>query len=492
MSRPVIARASWMAAIMAAGAAAGSAQQVRVTGVTTFQYLDVRPLADDSVLVGDASGSGLLRRSAEGYVVRCTEGDPYCRYRRSIASESTVPLIQDLTANVWGLGRGIRAYARVRGRVMAVGDEALWPRASDHFDVLSAYVEIERPAFRGRAGRLYKTSGLGYYNYDGASFLARPLDHLTVEAYGGWSLYRGLNEPVTSGDLAAVEPLAPDARSYIVGAQASFRPRLGTSVTAVYQREIRDDRLGLYSERVSLDGAVRFGATALDGGFTVDWATATLNDGQLRAWLPPTGPVAWNVYVRHHRPYFDLWTIWGAFTPVGFDEVGVAAAWRRLESGLTVEAWGAARRYADTETDALFGDYRSNGWRVGAAASAPIGDAWHLGGRYRADVGFGAAKSDGSARLRRDLGNGTYIAFNLSAFQRLYELRIDESTVLAAGVDGSLRRGSRTRITGDVTAYRHSGRGQSPNVQWTQVRGSLRIEWTIGAEPAVYRRGGSR
>ncbi len=76
---------------------------------------------------------------------------------------------------------------------------------------------------------------------------------------------------------------------------------------------------------------------------------------------------------------------------------------------------------------------------------------------------------------------------NAAAFQRLYELRVDEGTALALGVDGGVRYGARTRISGGLTVYRHDA-GDGVGANWTQVRGSLRLEWTVGAEPAAYRR----
>lgn len=477
---------------LAAVARPVGSQQIRITGVTSFHYLSIRPLEDDSIAAGDAIGNGLLRQSPDGHAVRCVGNDPFCRFRRTGSSAGTMPVIQDLSINVWGLARGVRLYSRLRGRAMVVGDQALWPRGDDVLDVMAVFVEMNRTSFRGRAGRLWKTSGLGYYNFDGASILLNPVRQITLEAYGGWSLARGLNESVTSQDLALVEPFAPDARSYILGAQVGFRPRSGTAVTATYQRELRDDRLGLYSERLAVDAFARAGASTVDGVLKLDLATAVVNEGRLRVWFPRLGDVALNAYVRHHSPYFDLWTIWGAFTPLGFDEFGISGSWRRRERPLVIEVFGASRRYRGVEADELFGSFRTDGWRLGASASSNLGPAWSVSGNYRAEIGFGAAKSEGGVSVQHAFSEGNYVAVNASAFQRLYEFRVDDATVFALGADAAVRRGPAARLVGNITVYRHTGSTLSINNDWTQIRGTVRFEWTLGTEPVVRRPIGAR
>jgi hypothetical protein len=324
-----------------------------------------------------------------------------------------------------------------------------------------------------------------YYNFDGASVRVRPITQLGIEAYGGWSLARGVNEPVTSDEIAAIEPFAPDVGSYIIGAEASYTLRTGTSISAVYQREIRTDRLALYSERMAADGTLRIGRWGFDAAVTYDFATATVNDGRVRFWLPALGPVIASAYARHHRPFFDLWTIWGAFTPLAFDEVGLRAAWQQWDSPFTLEVWGGGRRYSGPEAEQVFGEIRNDGWRAGASASAQLGSDWNVGAQYHADIGFGASISDGNARVQRSFGDGSYMALTASAFQRQYEFRVTEGTTLALGVDGGLLYSARMSVHANVAAYRHTAGTQDADPNWTQVRGSLRFVWTLGTEPLI-------
>ncbi len=491
MRAPVSRRMALMAVLTAIAWSQGTlAQTVRVSGITTFQYVEVRPLVDDSVEAALVAGEGLLRRSEEGHLVRCVGDASYCRFTRSAEAVYTAPAIQDISLSVWGVGRGIRGYARVRGRGVVAGDDGIWPRSNDHYDLPVAYAEIDRGAVRFRGGRQWKTSGLGYYNYDGASVLLRG-HTLSLEVYGGWSLARGLNEPRTSETLAAIESFSPEARALLVGAQLSYRPRAGAAVTVLYQREIRDDRLGLYSERTAVDAVVRRGRVSLEGSLEVDLALEQVNEARVRAWLTPWSELGAGFYARRYRPFFELWTIWGAFNPIGFDEYGASAVWRVPGRSSTVEVRASRRAYGETDASSTFGPVRSTGYYVSLSGTTQLNRDWSLQGGYQTDIGFGAAKNDGRLHVRRRLGEGAYVGVGLQAFQRLYEFRVSEGTVFGIGGDAAFRIGPRTRITGSLTTYRHLAGGESLDVDWSQMRGSLRIAWTVGAEPTARPRSGA-
>ena len=109
-----------------------SAQGVRINGVSTARYIEVRPYNLESDTPSVSKPLGL------------------------------VPLTQDLHVNAWGFGQGIRLYAHVRARA-SVGDaQGLWPQADDEFDALSAYLEIDRSLGRARVGRQWTSSHLGF------------------------------------------------------------------------------------------------------------------------------------------------------------------------------------------------------------------------------------------------------------------------------------------------------------------------------------------
>ena len=189
-------RATVAVVLLALSAGSANAQGVRVIGVTSVQAVDLRPLVEDSVPVSEASGSGPYRLLPDGQVVRCIEGEAYCRFRSSGDRELAAPLVQDLSAVVWGLGEGISAFTHLRLRGSLGAETVEWPRADDTFDALEAWIEIDRRAFRARLGRQWVSGGLGVYNYDGASIALRR-DRARLEVFGGRSLVAGLNEPLT-------------------------------------------------------------------------------------------------------------------------------------------------------------------------------------------------------------------------------------------------------------------------------------------------------
>jgi len=460
-------------------------QSVRITGVTHAQYVDLQPLRVDSIPASETFGSGILRRAPNGAVVRCLTGEDYCLLSGAGESVYALPLLQDVSVSAWGLGRGVRFFARLRGRASASQETGLWPKGNDAFDALVAYLELDRGDYRVRGGRQWMVSGLGFYNFDGASVLYRPVDGLAVEGYGGWSLARGLDEPRTSASLSAIEPFAPDDRGMILGISGTYRPSLATSVSALYQREIRTDRRDLYTDRVAMDGVIRRWGMSLTGSLEADLAGRQVNEAKLTGRFVGPGRLDTQLFARRYRPFFELWTIWGAFSPVGFTEGGLETRWRSERGSIVAGADLSRRSYDETSLSSTFGPIRSDGWRAGLSLSGLLSDIWKADGRYDLDVGFGAAKSAASVRVHRTLPENGRLGFSLQAFQRIFEFRVDEGTVFGLGVDGGMKAGSRGYLSGTFAAYRHAVGRDSPGVDWSQLRASLRWEWTLGPEPGM-------
>ncbi|HSJ14345.1 MAG TPA: hypothetical protein VK939_08010, partial [Longimicrobiales bacterium] len=442
------------------------AQTVRLTGATTVRYVSARGLREDSVLASATVGDGVLRHTAGGQPVRCFEEAPYCRYLAAGDVLSAVPLTQDIGISAWGFGRGIRIHANLRARLPLFGDEALWPRSGDHFDALEAYLEIARSHGRLRLGRQWQSSGLGLYGYDGASVLAA-YRALSVEAFGGWSLLRGLAEPITDGALAAIEPFAPDSRGVLLGSRLQLRSA-GAGGALGYQREIRSDRLGLYSERATASGFLRRQRFALEAVLDADVATRELNHLRLQASARPLNGVTVEAFGRRYRPYFDLWTIWGAFTPVGFAELGGAAHVSTEQLPFALDLSAARRSYRETDASLTFAPLQADGWRLDASVSGALAPAWGASARYAADVGFGAARSQVDLRLRHDLSERAWVGAEGTLFDRGSEFQLTDGVVLGGGIDGGWALNPRTRATAHLVAYRHLVDRTGTGVDWTQ------------------------
>lgn len=482
--------AAGCAGLALAGAPPVRAQDVRVSGTTTVNYVQLRALQTDSVSAATTTGDGVVRLAPDGRSVQCVAPSAYCYFYANGSPIASAPALQDLQVSAWGLGQGVRFYADLRGRAVVGGSTTLWPQADDHFDALEAYLEFARPRVRVRAGRQWDVSGLAFNNYDGASVQVRPVNALSVEAYGGWTLQTGLDEPVTSGALAAVEPYAPDSRGLLFGLRAQARPAAPVWLSAVYERSTPQSGSGLYSERLATDGMFRSGRLAVDWAAQIDLASAELNELRTQLLYTPDSRWTARAFVRRHRPYFDLWTIWGAFGAVGFVEGGAGGSWRSADGALTVDGQASRRHYLNTDAEVGFAPLRANGWSLSGSGTMRLSPVWGLAAQYGLDLGFGAAKSQAGVQLRRTLRGGNSIGLTGTAFQTADELRVSSGTVVGVGLNGVWRLGDRSTISGSVADYQHAGRVPDSGPNWSQLRASLTYTWTVGAEPGLPAPGG--
>ncbi len=212
--------------------------------------------------------------------------------------------------------------------------------------------------------------------------------------------------------------------------------------------------------------------------------------GRLTTRFIVSDAISASAFVRTYRPFFELWTIWGAFEPVGFTEAGVGGSWQDPKNALVLNLDVARRGYADTHTSTAFGTYESSGWTAAATGSLRARRDWLVQGDYRIDFGFGASRSEASLRVQRDIADGTYVGASVMGFQQQFEFRVADGTVFGAGADGALRLGPRTRLSASLLNYWHRGTSGLPDVDWGQLRGRLQFEWTIGPEPGVRLAGG--
>jgi hypothetical protein len=428
-------------------------QGIRVSGVTSAQFIELRPLYLDSTGV-ESSG----------------------------ARVTAAPVLQDITFTAWGLGEGLSLRGNVRLRTQLASDGLVYPGSNDHVDLLDLYAEMDRASWRGRLGRQWITGGLGVYDFDGADLLLRR-GTLTVEGWGGRALEAGLFESYTSSELASVENRPPEQEGYLVGARARLRPNPFTSFTLMYQRVRIADGSGLYSERAAFDASTRGHGAAVDVAATYDFAAAHWNEARVRVGTAATRDVGYSAEIRHSQPFFELWTIWGAFAPVGFDEARATVDWRPRALAFSFAFHGGYRRYGDTQQTGI--DLRTNGWRAGADANWLGGGAFSASGSYDVDVGFGASRSDGRARLRWTKSSDLSFGLEGSALQNIYEFRVGTGRVFGILLDGTTRLTSDVRLTFDVGLYRNMESTGAVGPDWTQRRASLRCEWALGADPGA-------
>jgi hypothetical protein len=468
--------------MLAAPATAVLAQGVRVSGVTSLQGVDLRPLVDDSVLASLTTGTGPYRTTADGQVVRCVGGETYCRFRSSGQREMVAPVVQDLRAVAWGFGEGISMHAHLRARGSLGGDDARWPRADDNFDAIEAWVEVDRRAMRARLGRQWTVSGLGVFNFDGVSLLMRR-GRARFEALGGLSLVAGLNEPASGSALGSVNDLPPDENGWLLGASASSPFGTYGAASVGWQRVIRADRAALYSDRVAANATWRaFGAVA-DGSLSWDISGMEVNEALLTIARPIRTGINASIEARRHRPFFESWTIWGAFSPVAFDELRAAADWRNSSGTIGVDVRGARRRYGETNAGLQSTPLRRDGWRAGIGAEWGPSPDWLLHTDYDVDIGFGASQSDVVTGARWMPDESRWVGISASALQHIYEFRLGTGRVVGLRMDAGTTISNELRVIADAALYAHRLSGASASPDWSQRRFSIRVEWTAGRDP---------
>jgi hypothetical protein len=426
--------------------------------------VELRPLVSDSVSASDT-------------------------FLRAGPVSELVALMQDVDATAWGLGRGVSAHASLRFRE-ALGDgRTLWPQAQQQLDVMAAYAELDRDRFRARLGRQWHASELGYRNFDGAFVDGTPLRTiagLRVEGFAGSSLVQGLSRSLTSNALAAVEELPPDDRGVLIGGSLRWRAMGGrTAARILYEREIRRDRGALYSERAAAAVDAGIGLTTLSAEAVYDLATTEFNELRVTASRSIARRLGLTIEGRHSTPFFPLWTIWGAFSPVGFDEGRLDARWTSANARLTIVAGGAYREYRETSTGVASLPLRDNGWRLASSADVRLDETWSLQGSYAADVGSGAARTDGDLALRWAQGERFSAGARATAFETISEYRTGSGRVVGAGLDATLTLRSDLRLAADLMLYRQRTDGRPVEGPWNQRRASLRLEWTLGDDPGI-------
>jgi hypothetical protein len=455
---------------------AALAQGIRGDVTLNWGWMQLQPFSQDSVLEGDVAGTGLQRQLEDGTVVTCVDGD-YCRwYENNGQRQDIMPFTQDLRFAGWTGVQGLSFNGQMRSRL---GSDELWPRTEQKFDLLTGYLSFNRSAYQIKAGRMYRASGLGYYNFDGASLVWRGLGWMWLEGYAGWSLARGVNAPRNGSLYQEADLLATDRRGYLFGGELGFRGGKVFSGSATYQRELRTDRLALYSERAAVNLRAVVRDWVLDGGAAYDFAFDQLNDARVRLTTPQVLGIRFAAQARHYTPFFDYWTIWSAFSPVGFDEGRLSGTWTSRSLPLLVEVGGAYREYEDTNAGSANTTVRKDGYRgFGRIYWSPA--KWYVDARYRAEEGFGGSRYGGDLVIGRYLkaGSATYVAVRGTATETLYEFREGERYVTGGAVEGSYDI-AEAHLTLDATLgfYQIEDKNRPVADTWTEGRASVGLRW---------------
>ncbi len=456
---------------------------------TYVSYLQVRNLVQDSILAYGVQGEGTQRTLDDGTRVTCDED--WCRYFRSGSDVGMVPFLQDFQLNGWSGIQGLRGYAHVRLR-QPWGDGRYWPRMENEVEALAAYLEYRRSFYTVKMGRIWESTGLGFYNYDGGSLRLDLPRRVEVNVYGGLALVRGLNELHHSELIGDVEPLEPREDAYLFGFHGRWRPTSRISTSLTYQRESMTHAGDLYSERIAGTARVRLDVATVNAEVKYDLATETTNLAKLAISAPLPYGLKATGEVRRYAPFFQLWTIWGAFSPVGYDEVRTRVDWMSSTGRFSARGHWSYRMYGDTETSELVPsmEVSDDHYRMGIGGRYLISEDLTVDGEYRHDVGFGASRSGGDVFLQKSFGAGKYVALKGTGFETFSEFGVGSGRILGGGVNGAMPIGG-ARVQAGAMFYKHTQEDQPQALDLNQARLNLILEIPIGGDPGM-RKGGDR
>lgn len=394
---------------------------------------------------------------------------------------------QDVALTAWGLGlRGLSVSTLLRAR--AGGEsEFTWPRSDDRFDALLLYAQLDRGAWRVRVGRQESASGLGFTAFDGASArlsFAGAGSGLSLEAFGGRSLARGLSEPRNDA-LRGLEDFVPDEDAWLVGASAEGRLARATSAGLRYQREIWRDRSGLVSERASVD--VRSGAFApvrVTGSADWDFAFGRVGKAHATASWAPTPRSMLEATALRYVPYFEMSTVWGFFDPVPYHEGSLRVALSPRD-GLGLWATGGVRAYGATNSPVFLSALEDRGWRGEAGLTWQPAPVVTVTSRYEIDWLPGGFLQGGSAAVAWQPNDGLRLSASATTFQRFEEFRLGDGRAVGVGAGASARATDRTRVEGGFSHYRHTRAGDDTVDPWNQSRAWLSLRVAVGDDPGL-------
>jgi hypothetical protein len=332
----------------------------------------------------------------------------------------------------------------------------------------------------GRLGRQLLVSRLGIMGFDGGRLVARSQIGLDAEGYVGYGLARATALPVSSPAINPLDEFQPQSRQLLAGGALGWSGRYGQA-RLEYQREVDRDSRQFGSERVAFSGELRpFPRWSLTGGAEYDLANTWFGNADVSLRYTTTALTAL-VGARHYRPHFDLWTIWGAFSPVPYHAVN-ASVWVRPLARLELRGRGERYAYSPTETSTPLVDVDHDGWRLGIGASFSPNSVWTLDAGYQEEYGPGASSDGFEASVSAVPVAQLTITAHGATLDRPLEFRFEEAEVEVLGLDAEWRPSERVRLALGGAHHRENRRRPDVSgIDWSQTRLNAGVTLFLGS-----------
>lgn len=479
MTRRAVAVATMLLGL-APGAAVAQGYTLRLDGGiqgVSFRGYSADSIRVDSVVINPNGGL----ETPTGYAVSCTSNAPYCDFWVPGPIRTTSPAVAQAALSMWGLGLpGLRVQVNAYATT-DFNDAASWPGTSPNFQLIEGYLEYAAPAFTVVAGRKIVSGRLGTYGFDGGQLTGRlPSAGLQLSGYLGVGLAQGSNLPITANALDPQDEYRPGQSPLAAGLIGSWASR-HAELTAEYRREVDQTTDYFASERVAASATIRpFGAWSLVGGAIYDMASGLWGsaDAALRFTTPRVGVVAG---YKRYAPFYELWTVWGAFSPVPYNAMYGSVSFQAT-SKLQLRVRGESYAYENADVETPLVQIEDGGWQASGGATYQLSRAWQAQLGYHNEFGAGASSSgwDGSVTFA-PTPRYSIMAYG-NSLARPLEYRWDDSKVLVYGMQASVV--ARDNVSVAFTLARYDEDRQRPDAasfEWDQLRFGAKVVLTFSS-----------
>lgn len=460
------------------------AQSYRARIDARGQSVWFRGLTSDSILASEVvAGVNGGFETPDGRAVRCGAGD-YCYFFRPGPGVRAIPVATAASLTMWGFGVQGLAF-RASGRVLtdlASGDA--WPGTEPAAQLIEGLFEYQRSAIVARVGRQLLASRLEAIGFDGGWLKYRwNRASLELTGYGGWGLGEAAVVAPQSPVLNPLDEFRPRDRQIVAGAEAAWLYR-DIDLRAEYRREIdpRDDYF--VSERAALSMAANARPIRLNAGLDYNIAEGRLGNADITATYLRSR-YSLSAGARRYRPYFSLWTLWGAFSPVPYNAMNISAQVRPAK-WLSVNGRGETYKYQDAEVStALVPHLEDGGWRARLGATWTMSSRWVFDGTYGVERGPGASARSVEASVSFNPSETVALDAYAGSLSRPLELRYYDATSQWIGARGQWQRSDQLRLWSDIAVVgddRERPDINAPSLSQVRARAGVSVTFGSGAD----------